>query len=200
MRPTASSNPMCSSNTTLKTHGYVCKQADPKSKVRAADESSPNQNGRHIFDVGSTQPKWSNCRMSPVNIGRMHRIRMSSAAGLVSNATSTNNVAMHVYPFTYIYIYMCVCTYICTRMHMYNHMYTNIHAYEPASIFAVWGVFILLLVSPLSFSTFRVFMLCPMNPLQGSRASKRSHCGAVRICKAPDEPSARIARATAPSL
>ena len=66
-------------------------------------------------------------------------------------------------------------------------------AYEPASIFAVWGVFILLLVSPLSFSTFRVFVLCPMNPLQGSRASKRSHCGAVR-------PSARISHTTTPSL
>ena len=89
-------------------------------------------------------------------------------------------------------------TNVCCR---YTEMcFPDIHTYEPASIFAVWGVFILLLVSPLSFSTFRVFVLCPMNSLQGSRASKRSHCGAVRICKAPDEPSARIARATAPLL
>ena len=76
----------------------------------------------------------------------------------------------------------------------------DVERYEPASIFAVWGVFILLLVSPLSFSTFRVFVLCPMNPLQGSRASKRSHCGAVRILKLPDEPSAGILRAQALSL
>ena len=61
------------------------------------------------------------------------------------------------------------------------------YAYEPESIFAVWGVFILLLVSPLSFSTFRVCVQCPMNPLQGSRASKRSRCGAVRVRKVPCE-------------
>ena len=38
------------------------------------------------------------------------------------------------------------------------------------------------------------------DPLRRSAWSKRSRCGAVRICKAPDEPSAGIVRVEALSL
>ena len=35
------------------------------------------------------------------------------------------------------------------------------------------------LLSPPTFSAFRACVQCPVNPVQGSHASKRSHCGAV---------------------
>ena len=44
------------------------------------------------------------------------------------------------------------------------------------------------------------FALRSMNPLRGSRVSKRSRCGAVRICFRLDEPSAGIVRVEALSL
>ena len=44
------------------------------------------------------------------------------------------------------------------------------------------------------------FVLSPMNPLRGSCVSKRSRCGAVRICLERGEPSAGIVRVEALSL
>ena len=47
---------------------------------------------------------------------------------------------------------------------------------------------------------FSKFVLSPMNPLRGSCVSKRSRCGAVRICLDLGEPSAEIVRVEALSL
>ena len=41
------------------------------------------------------------------------------------------------------------------------------------------------------------FLICARDPLRRSAWSKRSRCGAVRICKVPDEPSAGIVRGEA---